>query len=150
MKILSSEDEVEDVVSQNPLRAKARLPHSPIKPPSTVTKTTTNPRSGKNQSKNESKLVKVEADQKTHVGLSNGNKPTFMEAAWSKTFLPTIYFMLGTADKPFEHFSKGPEVMVALQEAIDLVWVGTTYRITWQEKGCLTVSTTYHYYNNLP
>lgn len=66
--------------------------------------------------------------------------PRFMEAAWSTTFLPTLYDSLGRSTQPFADFAKGQKVEAKLQEAIDFVWPGTDFKIQWSDTPCSKVS----------
>lgn len=149
-----SEDEVEDVTALNPTRAKAKVPRSPIK---LVTRTikpviaAKKPRSNMSVASSKSRSTSVvNVKEEPHaLAVPSGSwstssarsiVPSFMNAAWAKTFLPTLYDSLGRSEKPFSHFSKGPEIVIAIQEAIDLVWVGTDYQVQWTDEVCLKVS----------
>lgn len=145
VQLVDSEDEVENSVTEKPIQAKARPPRSPIKR-SRSTKTTekaTKPRSIKKETPGVEGRSKVEVT--VAVNSSDGRSkmievPRFMLAAWSSSFLPTIYDSLGRSKKPFAHFSKGPDIVTKLQEAIDLVWPGTDYDIQWSDLACSKVS----------
>lgn len=86
-------------------------------------------------------IVKVESQDP--ISSTKSALPSFMGAAWAKTFLPTLYDSLGRSEKPFSHFSKGPEIVEKIQQAINLVWVGTDYRVRWTDEVCLKVSCIY-------
>lgn len=61
--------------------------------------------------------------------------------AWSNIFLPTLYDILGQSKHLFAHFSKGLKVVNNIQEALDLVWPGTDYKIQWSDVACKKVCT---------
>ena len=141
VKIVDSEEEVEDVITPNPTWAKAIAPRSPVKvptapkPPKAKAKTTT---AGDN--KQDSKNIKVEAKKRSS---SSSDIPQLMQSGWSSSFLPTLYDSLGNSEKPFDHFCKGPEIIAKIQAAIEAVWAGTGYRVTWSNDVCLKVSCYY-------
>lgn len=149
-----SEEEDEEVTTLNPTRAKAKAPRSPIKL-ATVKPVITakarkpvnvKPRSNAGSVKSRSVSVVSVKEESHEVGSSWSSSstksvmPSFMSAAWAKSFLPTLYDSLGRSEKPFSHFSKGPEIVGAIQGAIDLVWVGTDYRVQWGDEVCSKVS----------
>ena len=145
VQLVDSEDEVENLVTEKLIRAKARPLRSPIKQ-SKSTKTTekaTKPCSIKKETPGIEGWSKVKVTVAVN-SLDGRSKmievPCFMLATWSSSFLPTIYDSLGWLKKPFAHFSKGPNIVTKLQEAIDLVWPVTDYDIQWSDLACSKVS----------
>jgi hypothetical protein len=142
VKIVDSEEEVESVVTPNPARAAARLPHAQLKPKMC------NQESKKIRAKREAqakaKVIEVGASnssRSTSNSSTNSRQlPDFMVSAWTTTFLPTIYQSLGCSEKPFSHYCKGPEIIGKLQVAVDMVWPGTDYQVTWGDHPSLKVS----------
>ena len=121
VKHIDSEDEVENSVTEKPIRAKAKLPCSLIKQ-NASTATSQRP------TKPHARATKKEVVNVT-VAVSTGSPdsrskmvdiPRFMIAAWSTSFLPMLYDSLGRSKKPFVHFSKGLDIVSKLQ----LVWFG--------------------------
>lgn len=137
--IVDSEEEVEEAVALDPIRAEAKLPRAKSKP---ATLTTQKQRTTKPKVKQE-----TQANVKTAVidarSISNSAFPNFARAAWANAYLPTLYHSLGCSEKPFEHYSKGPEIIKKLQAAIDVVWPGTDYRVHWGSEFCSKVSLIY-------
>ena len=141
VKHIDSEDEVENSVTEKPIRAKAKLPCSLIKQ-NASTATSQRP------TKPHARATKKEVVNVT-VAVSTGSPdsrskmvdiPRFMIAAWSTSFLPMLYDSLGRSKKPFVHFLKGLDIVGKLQEAIGLVWPGTDYAIQWSDLACSKVS----------
>ena len=109
--LVDSEEEVETKLAMNPVQAKAKAPHSPIKQ---NTHTTANvPQKAATQKTMKQPSVKKEVTPlPMPVGISSSREkmtevPQFMETMWSSSFLPTIYDSLGHLTKPFAGFSKG-------------------------------------------
>ena len=123
-------------MSLAPTRAKVKHPHPPIKswaPPSKAARKVNHP------------VPKKEAVQPTVLRDSSARAkvtklPHFMQAAWSTTFLPTLYDSLGCLSQPFADFAKGLKVVGKLQEAIDLIWPCTNFQIQWSDVPCTKVS----------
>jgi hypothetical protein len=129
VKIVDSEEEVKDIMTPIPTRAKAIIQQSPVKAKAKATTTG-------------SKNVKVEAKEGNLY--SNTDIPQFMQSGWSSSFLPTLYDCLGSSEKLFDHFCKGPEIIAKIQAAIEAVWLGTDYCVAWSNDSCLKVSSINH------
>lgn len=145
---IDSEVEVENAVSDMPIKAKAKPPHSPVKSANPSTNPKPKPRA---KARTIAPGIKKEPIQQTPaipapIGGSTMNQsratgiPTFMGAAWTNAFLPTLYDIFGRSGHPFAHFSKGLEVTKNIQEAIDLVWPGSDYKVQWSDTACSKVS----------
>jgi hypothetical protein len=138
VKIVDSEEEVEDAVTPILTRAKAIAPRSPVK----ALKVPKLLKAKAKATTADSKNVKVEAKEGNLY--SNTDIPQFMRSGWSSSFLPTLYDCLGNSEKPFNHFCKGPEIIAKIQAAIEAVWPGTDYCVTWSNDTCLKVSVINH------
>ena len=137
VKLIDSKDEVENSVTEKPIRAKARPPRSPIKQ-GLSTKATQ--KATKLRSIKEDVVVVTGAVSSSDGRLKMLEILCFMTAAWSSSFLLTLYDSLGQSKKPFAHFSKGLDIVGKLQDAIDMVWPGTDYNIKWSDLACPKVS----------
>lgn len=144
---IDSEIKVEKEVSDMPVKAKAKPPCSPVK--STNPSTNTKPKP-KLKVKMKVPSIKKEPIQQTPAipvlvgGSLNQLRvtgiSTFMGTTWSSTFLPTLYNIFGHSRHPFTHFSKGLKVVQNIQDAIDLAWPGTNYKVQWSDTACSKVS----------
>ena len=107
VKLVDSKDEVENSVTEKPIQAKARLPHSPIKWGSSTkaAQKATKPRSIK-----EDIITVTVAVSSSDGRLKMLEIPCFMTAAWSSSFLPMLHDSLGRLKKPFAHFLKGLDI----------------------------------------
>ena len=65
--------------------------------------------------------------------------PPFARAAYTSVFLPTLYNRLGASKKPFTEFSKGDEMVAAVQEVVDRVWPESGWTVKWGDKLCALV-----------
>ncbi|KAF7977690.1 hypothetical protein HWV62_2940 [Athelia sp. TMB] len=62
--------------------------------------------------------------------------PHFARAAYTSVFLPTLYHRLGCSEKPFTEFSKGDEMVAAIQQVVDCVWPESNWTVRWGDKLC--------------
>ncbi|KII88932.1 hypothetical protein PLICRDRAFT_159882 [Plicaturopsis crispa FD-325 SS-3] len=62
--------------------------------------------------------------------------PEFAVTAWPTVFLPTLYHRLGASEKPWDDFSRGPNVVPIIQQIVNICWPGTTYRVKWDVGIC--------------
>ena len=143
---IDSEIEVENEVSDMLVKAKAKPPHSPVKStnPSTNSKPKPKPKLNVKTSIKKEPIQQTPAIPALVGGSLNRLRatdiPVFMGAMWSNAFLPTLYNIFGRSRHPFAHFSKGLEVVQNIQDAIDLVWPGTNYKVQWSDAACSKVS----------
>ena len=146
MEIPNSESEVEDAVTEVPIKAIAKAPCSPVKwsdnpskKPKPVLKV------GGCKVKQEPQVIKQTVVTRAVIGsvaISRSrvlDVPGFMDAAWANTFLPMLYDIFGCSQYPFSHFLKSGKVVKNIQDVINLVWPGTNYDIQWSDAVCSKV-----------
>ena len=65
--------------------------------------------------------------------------PSFVRANWVSRFLPTLYHRFGSSLEPWKEFSKGEEMLLVIQEVVNAVYPGNSYRAKWNDQICTTV-----------
>ena len=65
--------------------------------------------------------------------------PMFVCTNWVNCFLPMLYHCFGSSNKPWKMFTKGDEMLLIIQEAINTVYPGNTYRVKWGDSVCTMV-----------
>lgn len=143
-KIQDSEEEIEDTLTPNPVRAIAVVPRSPVKMKVISTKRATSVAISlgterATSSRKPSSTVST-ATTFSHVSSERDLFPEFMKSAWNTVFLPTLYHRLGCSEKPFEDWCKGPDIVKNVQSVISLVWSGTDYQVKFRDEACDKVS----------
>ncbi|KIM80299.1 hypothetical protein PILCRDRAFT_49899, partial [Piloderma croceum F 1598] len=60
--------------------------------------------------------------------------PEFARAAWSTSFLPTLYDSLACASKPWDLPGDGSDMVKFIQEILDSVYPGTGYQVKLNDR----------------
>lgn len=82
----------------------------------------------------------VLAAASTNLGETSDGLPQFVRAKWSTAFLPTAYHRLFCSTDPLREFNKGQSLIDILQELLDIVYEGHSYKVEWNDKIVQTVS----------
>ncbi|KII89806.1 hypothetical protein PLICRDRAFT_174639 [Plicaturopsis crispa FD-325 SS-3] len=62
-----------------------------------------------------------------HTNADVAHLPEFARAAWSSTFLPTLYAFLAASDTPWSPCPRDQDLVAVFQEIVDACWPGTNY-----------------------
>ena len=139
---LNSESEVEDAVSEVPIKAKAKAPRSPVKFVNQSKKSKPSSKVEGHRVKKEPRVVEQTVTLRAPSSSPPVSRskmvevPSFMDATWASTFLLMLYDIFGRSQHPFRHFSKSNEAVKNIQDTIDLMWPGTDYQIQWSDAAC--------------
>jgi hypothetical protein len=82
---------------------------------------------------------------KTSAEPSVRDLPEFVRADWIPRFLPTLFHRFGISIDPWGTFSKGEEMLKAVQAVINSVFPGNTYRVKWGDAICAAVRPLFYF-----